>query len=64
LSPKARFIDAATRMANGATGFIVGLRELVYLGYRAGLDVTDEDFRYLIGVDSESDSLPIGPERA
>jgi hypothetical protein len=64
LLAKAKFIDAATRIASGATGFIVGLRELVHLGHGAGLDVTDEDFRYLMGVESESDALPIGSERA
>jgi hypothetical protein len=60
---KARAVNIATQMLDGKTGIIEGARLL----WRLQSEVTDQDFDadflIFILIVSETDGLPIGPER-
>jgi len=57
-----KIVAAARRMLSGELGLIAGARELSGLGHSVGAG-HDPDFTFFVGIDSESDHLPIGEVR-
>ena len=57
-----KIVAAAQSILSGEIGVIAGARQLCGLGHQIGAD-RDPDFLFFIGVDSESDDLPIGEIR-
>lgn len=51
---------AAEKMLNGTVSFIEGAREITALRWRAALDQFDPDILPFVGIDSETDILPLG----
>jgi hypothetical protein len=56
-------VAAAQAMLNGRLSFLVGSRKLAALRHEAGISVDDADFMVLVGIDSETDELPLGAVR-
>ena len=57
-------IDTATAVINGRVGIVEGSRILSRLSYDLVVDPrADKDFLVFLGVDSETDVLPIGDVR-
>jgi hypothetical protein len=57
-----KIVAAAQGILSGKLGVIAGARQLCGLGHQVGAD-RDPDFIIFIGIDSESDDLPIGEAR-
>jgi hypothetical protein len=53
----------AQDMIDGQVGIIDGSRQLASLRHRIDMDEMDEDFLPFVGIDSETDSLPLGDDR-
>jgi Protein of unknown function (DUF2489) len=54
----------AQRILDGEVGIIAGARQISALcGGHVDLDESDPDFRTFVGIDSETDDLPIGDTR-
>jgi len=58
-----RVVQLANRMLNEEIGLIEGVRLLSTLRWEVTDDQFDPDFLFFIGIDSETDALPIGEER-
>ncbi|MBV9467666.1 MAG: hypothetical protein JOZ57_00295 [Abitibacteriaceae bacterium] len=56
-------IAVAEQMLAGKIGILIGSRQLAVLGSHTELYHT-EIFRVFIGIDSQTDDLPLGPSRA
>jgi hypothetical protein len=52
----------ARDVLSGAVSYIEGARKIASLGFLAGLD-TDPDVLPFVGIDSETDALPLGQAR-
>jgi hypothetical protein len=52
----------ARRIFDGSTGIVAGARELTRLRFPSRAE-TDKDILYFVGIDSESDHLPLGAVR-
>ena len=61
---KDRVVEIANGVLVGQIGIIEGARELAHLRWKVTDDEFDPDFLPFISVDSETDALPIGEERA
>jgi hypothetical protein len=55
--------ETARAMLAGRTPFIEGARSLIHLRWIAKLPEFDEDMLVFVGIDSETDALPLGPVR-
>ena len=47
----------------GDLGVIAGVRQLIAFRHKIELTEAEDDFRILVGIDSETDHLPIGSQR-
>ncbi len=61
---KDRVVGIANGVLAGQIGIIEGARKLAYLRWKVTDDEFDPDFIPFVAVDSETDALPIGEERA
>lgn len=61
--PQQQVIEAASAMLRGELGIIEGSRLLAGFCPRVSLAEHDPDFRCFIGIDSETDHLPVGAVR-
>jgi hypothetical protein len=57
-----KIVAVARAVLAGELGIIVGARQLCGLGHQIGAD-RDADFTFFVGLDSETDHLPIGDVR-
>ena len=57
-----KIVVAARSILSGELGVIAGARQLCGLGHQIGAD-SDPDFIFFVGLDSESDHLPVGEVR-
>jgi hypothetical protein len=55
--------ELASRVLAGLASPIVGARELSRLLASLGCDLDDPDYRTFVGIDSETDALPVGRAR-
>lgn len=56
-------VATAQAMLTGRLSFLVGSRKLAALRHEAGISVDDADFMIFVGIDSETDELPLGAVR-
>jgi hypothetical protein len=56
-------VEVASRVLAGLTSPILGARELSRLLVSLGCDLEDPDYRTFVGIDSETDALPVGSAR-
>jgi hypothetical protein len=59
-----KVVDLLRDVIDGKTSILVASRQIVQLRFEIDFDENDKDILAFVGIDSESDSLPIGPERA
>ena len=57
-----KIVATAQSILSGEVGVVTGARQLCGLGHQIGAD-RDPDFIFFIGIDSETDHLPIGEVR-
>jgi hypothetical protein len=55
--------EVASRVLAGLTSPVLGARELSGLLVSLGCDLEDPDYRTFVGIDSETDALPIAKAR-
>jgi len=60
---RARIVDLAQAMLDGAVGIIEGSRRLNDLRGALGIDHLDDDFVGFLAIESETDHLPVGDVR-
>jgi len=60
---RARAAELASRVLAGLESPLVAARELCRLRFSVGLPEDDRDFLTFVGVDSDTDALPVGPAR-
>ena len=58
-----RFYEIAKATLAGDLGVITGVRQLIAFQHKIELAEAEDDFRVLVGIDSETDHLPIGSQR-
>jgi hypothetical protein len=56
-------VDAAGRMLAGSLSYVEGARLVVRLHWDAEIDQFDPDILPFVGIDSETDALPLGTFR-
>src|ERR1700684_1654412 len=59
---RARAAGVASRVLVGNASAILAARELKRILFSPGCDLEDFDQRAFIGIDSQTDALPVGPE--
>jgi hypothetical protein len=59
-----RAAQIAADVSVGSMSPVLGARELVALRFRADVPDDDPDFLCIVGIESETDALPLGPVRA
>ncbi|MEJ2613180.1 MAG: DUF2489 domain-containing protein [Candidatus Thiodiazotropha sp.] len=59
-----KVVDLLRDVIDGKTSILVASRQIVQLRFEIDFDENDKDILAFVGIDSESDSLPIGLERA
>jgi hypothetical protein len=62
LRAQSEVVSTARGMLSGAIGIVEGARRLTKLGHALGVD-RDSDFTFFVGLDSETDHLPVGEVR-
>ncbi|HWD92769.1 MAG TPA: DUF2489 domain-containing protein [Verrucomicrobiae bacterium] len=62
LRAQSEVVSTARGVLSGAVGIVEGARRLAKLSHDLGVD-RDQDFIFFIGVDSETDHLPVGEVR-
>jgi len=62
-SVRKRVVAVALGMLSGEIAFIEGAAELAALRHEAAVEDNDPDFTAFVAIESETDSLPIGPSR-
>ncbi|MDR3480628.1 MAG: DUF2489 domain-containing protein [Burkholderiaceae bacterium] len=62
-SARKRIFETAHSMISGDISFIEGARTLSNLRHSAAIRDDDPDFMIFVGIDSETDALPIGAVR-
>jgi len=60
---RTKVIETAHRILSGKLGIVAGARQLSALRFDVGAE-NDPDFIFFVGVDSETDHLPIGDARS
>ena len=63
LRAQSEVMSTARGILSGAVGIVEGARRLTKLGHALGVD-RDPDFIFFVGVDSETDHLPLGEVRS
>ena len=58
-----KIVAAATSILSGELGIVAGARQLAPWRFDVGAE-HDPDFTFFVGVDSETDHLPVGEERS
>lgn len=58
----AKIVTTAQRILSGESSIVAGARQLATLRFDVGAE-QDSDFIFFVGVDSETDHLPIGEAR-
>jgi len=56
-------VRVARRIVDGSIGIIAGAREMSRLHFRSHSKEKDEEFLVFVGIDSETDHLPVGEVR-
>lgn len=56
-------VRVARRIVDGSVGVIAGAREMTRVHFRSHSKERDEDFIVFVGIDSETDDLPVGEVR-
>jgi hypothetical protein len=64
LKARQAIFDTAQDMLAGRLSYIEGARKIVAAWWRSKLDEGDADFLPFVGIDSETEALPIGKIRA
>ena len=59
----AKIVETAQRILSGNLGIVAGARQLSGLGFDVGAE-HDSDFIFFVGIDSETDHLPVGEVRS
>jgi len=59
----AKIVATAQRILSGELGIVAGARQLSGLRFDVGAE-HDSDFIFFVGVDSETDHLPVGDTRS
>jgi hypothetical protein len=59
-----KVVDLVTQVIDGKISILLAARQIVQLRFEIGVDENDKDILVFVGIDSESDSLPLGSERA
>jgi hypothetical protein len=59
----AKIVAAARGILSGELGIVAGARQLATLRFDVGTE-DDSDFIFFVGVDSETDDLPLGDVRS
>src|SRR5947207_7958242 len=59
----AKIVATAQRILSGALGVVAGAHQLSGLRFEVGAE-KDSDFIFFVGVDSETDHLPVGEVRS
>jgi len=62
LRAQSEVVSTARGILSGAIGIVEGARQLTKLGHALGVD-RDPEFIFFVGVDSETDHLPVGEVR-
>jgi len=62
-SNRQKVASVAQGMLDGRVGIIEGSRQLASLAHRIGVEDFDDDFITFVGIDSETDDLPVGDTR-
>src|ERR1043165_6813817 len=62
LRAQSEVVSTARGILSGVVGIVEGARRLTKLGHALGVD-RDPDFTFFIGVDSQTDHLPVGEVR-
>ena len=60
---RGEFAALARAIVTGSVDLLGGVRRLVALGHALGVEVDDPDFRTVVGFESDTQDLPVGPER-
>jgi hypothetical protein len=63
VSARRRCAELASQALKGTSSAIVAAREIVSLRSRLGVSPDDADVETMVMIDSETDALPVGPER-
>ena len=58
-----RLCEIAKAILAGDLGIIAGVRQLLPFRHEIELAEVEDDFQVLVGIDSETDHLPIGSQR-
>ena len=56
-------VRVARRIVDGSVGVIAGAREMTRVHFRSHSKEKDEEFLVFVGIDSETDHLPVGEVR-
>ena len=64
INQRQKVTDLLTDVIDGKISILLAARQIVQLRFEIELDENDKDILAFVGIDSESDSLPIGPERS
>ena len=56
-------VRVAHRILDGSVGVIAGAREMTQVRFRSHSNDRDENFLVFVGIDSETDHLPVGEVR-
>lgn len=63
-SDRQKIVQIAHSILDGSISIIAAARQLrAFAGGHAGIDERDPDFRTFVGIDSETDDLPVGETR-
>ena len=63
LRAQSEVLSTARGILSGEVGIVEGARRLTKLGHALGAD-RDSDFTFFVGLDSETDHLPVGEVRS
>lgn len=62
-SIRQQIVETAQAMLDGELSYLLGARQLNALRHQASVNSDDADFMVFVGIDSETDALPLGPVR-
>lgn len=62
-STRRQVVETAQAMLDGQLGFLVGSRRLSALRHEVNVADSDADFLTFVGIDSDTDALPLGEVR-
>ena len=62
-SKRRQVVETAQAMLSGQLGYLVGSRQLSALRHEIDVADSDADFLTFVGIDSDTDALPLGEAR-